>query len=446
MADSARKPGTPDQEAPTGLSLAGATPRALNALLARGASILASFLLTVAVARLLGASASGTFFLVLTSLAVLATIARFGTDNLALKLSGGADGLTTQDALWLLAVACSIGLAIFLLATAAFPSMHPLFRGIELPIAVIVLSAVVPQALSVVAGAILRGSGRLALGTLAELGSMPALALLLFAAEAGFGRRDLTGALIALAIAGWATSAWAVPTALLEVRSHEPIRAPARRYPSYLRRGARQLASMMGTSLLFYVLTWAPVFVLAVTSSPSDVAFFAVAARLAAVITLIPAIQISYLAPAFSRLYHRHEITALNKLCNRSAWQALAVAAVPAAVLIAATRIVVVDLYGAAFVAAATPLVLLAIAALVTVASGQINQLMLLCDLEGTALALNLGWLVAWLTVGAASATRWGVTGASVFMLASTVPYVALAVLVLAKRRAIYSFVRAPAL
>ena len=74
------------------------------------------------------------------------------------------------------------------------------------------------------------------------------------------------------------------------------------------------------------------------------------------------------------------------------------------------------------------------------------NQLMLLCDLEGSALALNLIWLIAWITAGVLIVARGGVVAACAFALATTVIYAVLAIVVLARSRAIYSFMRMPAL
>ena len=51
-------------------------------------SIFASFLLTIAVARVLGLQEAGVFFFVMSVTAVAATFGRFRTDNLALKLLG----------------------------------------------------------------------------------------------------------------------------------------------------------------------------------------------------------------------------------------------------------------------------------------------------------------------------------------------------------------------
>jgi O-antigen/teichoic acid export membrane protein len=423
--------------------------QARQAVVARGLSILASFLLTIAVARMLGATAAGTFFIVFTSLAVFATLARFGTDNLALKLAGGASNEPRQDSVRLLQICGGAGVLSVLLAIAAFVSARDLLPGIDLATGLIVATAIVPQALSVLSGAIMRGGGRLATGTLAELGSIPALTLILVIGAAALARPTLTSSALGLSAASWLTAAWAVPSAVRTLRATTSSAGGAQFRGSikeFLRDHAGRMAPMMGTSLMFYVLTWAPLFTLAVTRGPSEVAFFTVAARLAALVTLVPSVQVSYLAPAFARLYHHAQLPALNALCNRSAWQAAIAAALPTFVFVAAPRPVLNLLYGAGFSNATIPLILLTAGALLGVLVGQVNQLMLLCELEGFALLLNATWLVAWVTLGLWLSSLGGVVAASAFALGSSALYALVAAVSLARNRGIYSFVRTPVL
>jgi O-antigen/teichoic acid export membrane protein len=207
-----------------------------------------------------------------------------------------------------------------------------------------------------------------------------------------------------------------------------------------------RLVPMMGTSLLFYALTWAPLFTLAATRGPRNVAFYTVAARLAAFITLVPSIQVSYLAPAFARLYHQNELIALNALCSRSAWQASIAAAAPALVFVAVPNTAISALYGGGFEVAAIPLVLLAIGAFIGVVVGQVNQLMLLCQMETSALALNAAWLIAWITLGLWLSALGGAPEAAAFALASGTLYSIVASGLLASTRGIHSFVQLPVL
>ncbi|TFD63136.1 hypothetical protein E3T39_00025 [Cryobacterium suzukii] len=330
-------------------------------------------------------------------------------------------------------------------AIVAFSIAFRLLPGLGISAALLAVSAIIPQAYSVLSGAILRGNGRLASGTFAELGSMPALAVAILLTKAMLSELSLTDAIIALSVSSWLTAAWAIPAAIRSVRivsTEATAGASSQSIHDFLKRYLGRMIAMMGTSLLFYFLTWAPLFVLFLTSSPDDVAFFTVAARLAAFIGLVSTIQVSYLAPAFARLYHRSELQVLNDLCNRSAWQAGIAAVVPTVVFVVASQPLLELLYGAGFSNAAVPLVLLTIAAFLNVVIGQVNQLMLLCELERTALILNLVWLAAWLAAGLWLSSLGGVVAASGFALVSGVLYSVLAARQLAKSRGVYSFLR----
>jgi O-antigen/teichoic acid export membrane protein len=412
-------------------------------VVARAASILASFVLTLTVARLLGANSAGTFFVAFTSLAIFATLARFGTDNLALVLAGRPSQAAHADTARLLMICTFAGALSVALAILVFASVPQMLPGIDRLTGMLAASAIVPQALSVLAGAILRGRGRLAAGTMAELGSIPALTLLLLAGSATLSHPTLTTAVIALSLGSWLTAAWSVPAGLLSVRTlaaDAQVGESATTNAEFLRRHVGRLARMMGTSVLFYALTWAPLFILAATRGTSDVAYYALAARLAAFIALVPSIQISYLAPAFARLYHSGELVALNALCSRSSWQATIVAAVPALAFVAVPYLVVSAFYGQGFAAAAIPLLLLSIGAFIGVVVGQVNQLMLLCEMEGSALALNAAWLGAWITVGLLLSDLAGAPAAAAFALGSGAIYAAVAAALLVSKRGIRSY------
>lgn len=419
---------------------------AVRATLARIISLLATFLLTIVVARILVPSASGTFFLVFTTLAVLATFARFGTDNLALKLTTASRANIVREVHRLYGICVTFGVIAFLGSGIAVVVLHESFPGLATGVALAAAGAVIPQALAVLSGAVLRGTGRLSIGTFAELGSLPLLTIVILLGTALTGAPSLSSSVVALTVASWITAAWSVPAALRSVRSGVTLR-PVKSEPfgAFLRGAIGPLLSMMATSLLFYVLTWAPQYVLAVTSGPRDVALFTVAARLASFVALVPTIQIAYLAPAFARLFHRGDIADLNALCNRSVWQAALAALVPTLALTAGAGLVLSILYGTAYASATEPLILLVSSSFLVVLFGQVNQLMLLCGLETRAMVLNVSVLIGWATIGLLAGAVGGVDGICAFALVSSVAYAALSSNLLRKRLGIRSYFR-PAL
>ena len=415
------------------------TTGALGALGARAASILASFLLTIIVARALGLESSGIFFLILSAIAGFATLGRFGTDNLALKLAGSEDPHVATHVSHLVTLATC---ASIISAAAAFGmsfALHDDLGGVSTVALASAASAVVPQALAVLAGAILRARGHLAIGTTAELGSTPALAATAVLIGYASGTITIDWAIASLAIASWVTGIWSLMAMWISLRSVRPPRS-TRRAITYLRSQLGSLGAMMGTSLIFYVLTWVPVFILSAAGAFEEVSLYTTAARLVGFISLIPAIQVSYLAPRFAQLYQAREISRLNVLAGRNALIAVVLSVPPAAVLIFLPRMVLRTAYGDQFVPAAPALVLLCIGALCAAAAGQVNQLMLLCDLEHFALAINGILLAVWVTGGWYLATTFGLLGVAALGVSTSVSYSLAAVIHLNLRKTIRSF------
>jgi len=416
---------------------------AIGAVGARGISILASFLLTFVVARLLDVEEAGTFFLIFTSLAIAATFGRFGTDNLALKIVGGASADVRRDVRRLVLVSVSASLFAVLVAVAVLLIVDLDLAGVDTATAIVAATAVVPQALSVLAGALLRARGRLVVGTFAELGSLPTFATLAVLAVAALGELTLQAALYSLVAASWLTAVWAVATATASMRGISHVGAPdSQPLAGFLRKYLRQLAPMMGTSLIFYVVTWVPIFVLTAVGNLEAVSFYTVAARLAGFVGLIPAIQVSYLAPTFARLYQSGDLVGLNRLAGRSAVTALAIAALPAAALIVAAGPILHLLYGTPYEEAGAALAWLTVGVVLTVIAGQVNQLMLLCDLEQFALWLNVALLAFWALAGLFAAVTWGLLGVVGVSVVVTVVYQLSAVVRLRRRASIRSYAR----
>lgn len=410
-------------------------PPSLGAVVARGASILASLVLTIVVARTLPVEAAGSFFVVYTAGIVGATFGRFGVDNYAIKRLGSAgDHRAELRHGWqLVALASAVGAVAFGLVLTVL-KVH----GLGGPGVLWAALTVPPQALVVVAGAVLRGRGRLVWGIIAELGSVPALASIVILGGAVTSRLSLDGAVGALAVAATLSAAWSVPMAIAATSTHDsatPLALPVAGLLDFVRRRGAALSSMMGASVLYYLVAWAPVFALTIVGRFVEVALVTVAARLANFVTLVPSIQVSYLAPKFSQHYHSGHVADLNRLARASSRRAILVVAVPAVVLAAGASQLLRVLYGAEFEAAAPLLSVLVVGALAAVGLGQVSQLMLICDLERWALILSVVFVAVWATAGLWLARAHG-AGAVVILaaLGSVVYSVAGSVLLLRKR------------
>ncbi len=410
----------------------------------RGLALLATFAMTITIARVLAPEASGAFFLIYTTVALAATIGRFGTDNLVLKLGSDARGASASVTRRLLAILV-LASALVAAALGVFAVVFRPALGILPELSSFTLFAVsfsvVPLALSVFAGAALRGSGRVPLGVVAELGSVPLLTTVGVIILDQSGSAGLDAVLLVMSAAAALTALWSMPAALWNITAqHSASSAEGRAAPII---SARSLASMMGTSLLFYLLTWAPIYVLGFAASVEDVADYTVAARLAAFVQLGATIQTSYLAPEFAGLARRGLLPELNAVCRRSTNRVSVLAAFIALPLVIAPAPLLELFYGGGYAAAAPALAVLAAAAVAVTACGQVNQLMLLCDLEHAALALNVAALASWAVLGIPCGALWGLMGVAVFAGLVSVAYAVSAAVTLVRQRRIHAYARA---
>ena len=380
--------------------------------------------------------------MVFTGLAMLATLGRFGTDNLALRLLGGDTDSPRSDILQLIVIASIAGAVASIIGYFAIAAY--VGQVVSVGVMVLVSSSVFAQALAVVAGTVLRGLGNLAMGVFAELGSLPAIATIVIAGSDVFLPEGIAidGALSALALAAWITAAWAVPLVVWRTAEQFPDEDHVRP-----RRGARfflahwrKLVPMMGTSLLAYGVVWAPIFVLSATSSAADVSFYSVALRMANMVALLPAIQVSYLAPDFARRFYAGDRAGLNALTARSTVQVVAITAVPVLALVVFAEPIIGLLYGADFHPAAPTLVILSIGVFIVMLCGQVNQLMLLCGLELVSLGLSSLSLMLWATVGVWTSAVHGLLGAAWAGGSISVLYAVMASMFLARMKGIRSY------
>ncbi len=112
------------------------------------------------------------------------------------------------------------------------------------------------SAFSVFAGAVLRASGRMVAGILAELGIAPWISVILIGVPALFLDTSLLTVLCSLLAAGVVTSVWAFSATRTFFDVSEKM--DWRGCVHFVRNQLTSLASLMGTSLLFFVLVWVP--------------------------------------------------------------------------------------------------------------------------------------------------------------------------------------------
>lgn len=397
----------------------------LNKLLAiasRGAAVLAAFVLTAAVARLLPQEDAGRYFLITSTVTLLATVGRFGTDIALLKVAAArrAAGGPGFRRLLRIGIICSAGTAVIGVGVLAV-----LFRTdahTPLRLLAIASTAVFSQAVSVMVGAVLRAIGHVATGAFAELGSIPFLTICGVLVMAVRGPVSLEIVVLVYTVASWLTLGWAalwtvaitsrgrVPTpANVDVES-EPIRLTS-------------LASMTGTTVAYFATTWAPLIVLNASAGTGDVALFTAATRLAGFISVFPAIQQSYLGPHFAALLADDKRDALSQAAGRASATALAISALPVLAILVAPGPILNLTMGASYSAAAAVLVVLAMGPLVATGMGQTSLLLLLSGREHVAAVANIVVIAIWFTLGWVAAYLGGALGVAILSSTLTVGY-----------------------
>lgn len=412
----------------------------LVAIATRFGSIGLTFLLTLVVARLLAVEVAGSFFSLFAIVALLATVGRIGMDQMVLKVIGGDSVDPRRDTLRGLGLVAGTSLVVvgvaLLLATSGILDLLAIDRGIL----AIGFSAIVPQALAVVSGAVLRALGLLAAGIFAELGSIPFFTIATVLTVALSGGLTLQGVVLAFAAASWLTALWSVPAAIVRLRSrHEPSTESSTMGP-FLRQRIRPLLAMMASSLFTYLAVWLPVYVLTATGSLAQVALYSVAARFANILLLVPSVQVSYLAPEFARLFQQGDLRAISSIARRSALQAVAVVLVPLIIIVLFPTRVLTLAAGPGYAAAAPALIALSVGAMVVILAGQVTPIMLVSNLEVISFWLNLAQVVLWLSLGVVASILFGVTGAAIVSATLAVAYAVAGAIALDRARGITTY------
>lgn len=402
----------------------------LAAIATRGVAMAGTFIQVVVISRSVSLDDAGTVFVLFTLMNLAATLGRFGTDNLVLRRIASKQPGHETEARWLKAI-CWIasglsGIAIYGLLASGLLQVSG-SRSDVLEAACVGLMTVF-YAINVFAGAVLRASGRLIAGILAELGSAPWLTAIFVGLASFFWQPTVLTVLLALLAAGALTALWA----MVQIRALNTVRGDFdwRGCFIFVRTHLSSLSALMGTSLLFFALVWVPQLGLGLVGTGAQVAQYTAAARIASFISIFPGIQTSYLAPKFAQLSHSGQLKELSAESGRAAMCA-ALVAVPILTFVALVPQMLLQLFGVGYEEAVVPALILCIGSYVTLAFGQVNTVMLTSDLERPAMLLNslLLVFVAVLTVVGAPAI--GVAGVAIVNAVGSMFYAAISSLII---------------
>jgi len=385
----------------TGLSMLG---RIVNGAL--------SFFYGVVLARLLDIHSVGVMMLALAIIRIAEFVARMGLELGTLHYvailagKGSIAGVrgTVRSALGLVVL---FGFALTAILAASAGLMSVRFEMPDLAAVIRILSvSLVPTSMTMILLAALLGLKQFGYNTVCERIVLPATNLVICGALllAGFGIVGASVAYVAAALLTFPLAArYFGRSAPAAGRVSAPIAAG-----ELLRFSAPLVLVIILTQMLF----WADIVMLGLLRSASEVAVYSAAARTAFAANMIVAAAGQIFAPTISHLYHRGDLSHLEALYKTvGKWMFLAT--LPAVMLLLLLSAEVLRLFGPAFVAGKTALMILAVTQLVDAGTGT-SSFMLTMSGRTKLMVFNTGVaFVLNVALNALLVPRFGIEGAA---------------------------------
>jgi O-antigen/teichoic acid export membrane protein len=373
-----------------------------------------SFLVSVALARWLGAAEYGTYAYLLSWVALLGMASVFGLDTtivsrLPTYSSKAAWGQLRGLLRWAngLALGASIGMVVVVAVAGTL-----LAGGTPPPAGWLLAGALVPlMALSRVQQAALRGLHRAVISQVPESVLLPAtiLGLVVAAAWSGWAPPTAEYGLIAQALAG--SLALALALWLVRRAVPSPARVVRARYEH------REWLSTSGRMLLLSILgtlnARVGILVLGAVAAPQLVGQYAVAARGAGFIPLALNVTVLAMAPSIAVAYAAGQHARLQLLVRQMSRVAL-IGGVPFAVALILLGRSFLAIFGPGFEGAHTALAILSLGEVVNITAGPVATLLVMSGHErdairGLALGTTLNGGLCLILI-----PEWGINGAAV--------------------------------
>ncbi|HQS08337.1 MAG TPA: oligosaccharide flippase family protein [Xanthobacteraceae bacterium] len=385
------------------------------ALVVRGMELVGKLGLYMIAARILGAHEAGLFFLCITWIGLISTVARAGFEkaiirHMAAELALGKEK-QARIALFTGVGWATLGGALATALTVLFA--HPLsthvFGEPDLGLPLAVSAAVIlPQTLCIVIGHALSGLNRGVAAQFIQNGLWPVLTLAAVAA----GITSLNGMLLALGAANLAATLVGL---YLILRHKGPLHTPSPDDPpEEVLPALWRTAFPLGVVEVVQVsLNSIPVLVLGVFASASDVGAFSVANRISMLIWVVIISIGTIAAPSFAALHRRGEWDALRTL-NRRVRAVVALCGIPVIAAMMIFPAQVLHLIGPGFESASTALVIMGVGQLINCLLPCQDIVLAMTGHGGVLRWLNTAQLATCCLLGAVLIPLFGMTGAAV--------------------------------
>jgi O-antigen/teichoic acid export membrane protein len=350
------------------------------ALMLRALNIVLGFATTVVLARTLGPDSFGVYAFALAVVLVVGLPAKAGVPQLVTRETarGQASGdwpIVKGVWRWSTAVVLVTSLAMLALAALAgvlFSDHAASERGITLMIGLLMIPL---MGLALVRASSLRGLGHTVQGQLPELAIKPLAFLVLLMGALLLGSTGGLTAPWAMALNIAATMLAFVFGALMLRQARPPeLNQAATNYES--RAWLATIIPMASINAMHLINTQADILLIGLFMESADVGHYKVAAQISLVVAFGLQATKMVVEPYYSRFYHQGEMARLQKLARGASRLNLAVAlAVFAPLLILGPELLSMA-FGAAFVAAFVPMVVLSAGRLASSAMGSSGHLL----------------------------------------------------------------------
>ena len=395
------------------------------------------FAVSVIIARMLGAEGSGVYYLALSVATIAATVGRVGFDNTVVRFIAshasvqewGAVRQVYRTAMKAVAMA-SLLISIVLFSGAEWIA-NALFNKpyMELPLRLVSVS-VLPLSFAMIQAESLRGLKNIRASQLIKnVSTSLGILVLFYPIVSWLGAKGAVAAFVVATIAT-AVTAWFLWQRVWKSRSGFTVNSQNGFSMEALFRSSWSLFWAMLSGL---VIMQGSTIIVGIWGSAQDVGIFNTANRVASLLIFPLVAMISILSPKFTAMHRQGDVYALKNLARNSS-AILTFYVVPAGVVAALNAERIMTVFGQDFKRGAIVLIVLLVGVVINVATGAINELLVMTGFEIDVKWVNFMGALLLVIFGPLMLFAWGVVGVAV-ALSMTFVFVNLAMLILVKKR-----------
>jgi O-antigen/teichoic acid export membrane protein len=409
---------------------------------ARALTLVLNAALAVVVGRLFGATASGEFFLAFAIVNLAGMLGRLGSENLAIKIlpalySSGEAAEFWGQMRWLKRV-CLWGsgvVAAILLAAGMAWNAFGVQGDVGLHLAILAVS--IPfTCTAILHSSALRSADRISRGAFSETGLSQGLTILSIVVATAFF--DVPA--IVVSISYTAASILTAATAIAWTRGAVPRPSTPVPVVTKPRSEVRSMLQMMGSSVLYFLLTTGPLYALGIAGTVREVGLYNAAARASIVISLIPSLQTTYLVPRVARALAGGDLAGANAQLRRAVRLGSALG-VAIAVLMLTFSELIVSIFGDDFDGARPTLLVLIVGQTLILLIGNVNPLMAVAGLERSSLVFAAIAVAVGIPLMLIAAYVGGAVAVAIVFITATIAYSLSSALLLNSRLGVRCFI-----